>query len=278
MSFPRVYWRLFLIWIKSERESLKMVGDYIYISPRQQAGDCHPFRHRGANWPSPAKYTFNSSSIWVSGPRDMLFAHLPCLRVGLGPSELHPLLRVDYGKTAAEVYSNVAKYFIFTRASLKILSHTEHTWSWGIGQNIPNLPSWCPNWTAKHPPSCYGTLESLHIKWSLTRDNDDFDFNPHSFSERFGPGSFTLWTSQSLIACVGISFGPIKQVSESPTDKLATFTFNSIDFIDTEAPQELRNWDGLIRSGSEFYEYWNGLLGPIFAQAEHVPLELSSPY
>jgi hypothetical protein len=80
------------------------------------------------------------------------------------------------------------------------------------------------------------------------------------------------------MACVGINFGPIKQVSESLADKLASFTFNCIDFMDREASQELGLWDDLIRSGTEFYEYWNDLLGPIFAQAEHVPLELSSPY
>ncbi|KUJ09456.1 HET-domain-containing protein, partial [Mollisia scopiformis] len=58
-------------------------------------------------------------------PRDMLFAHRSCLGTGLPDWQLHELLDVDYEKTCARVYTDVAKYLVttpsFKASPLKLL-------------------------------------------------------------------------------------------------------------------------------------------------------------
>lgn len=82
-------------------------------------------------------------------PRDMLFAHPSCLKIGLRNSQELRLLRVDYGKSCVDVYLDIAKHCILTTepgslktcSRLMILSYAGY--SAIRSPDLIHLPSWC---------------------------------------------------------------------------------------------------------------------------------------
>ena len=67
-------------------------------------------------------------------PRDRIYA-----LQGLMNDKLNPLLKPDYTLSVAEVYSNVARYFVFTDAYLDALCGQQ------LHDRIEGLPSWVPD-------------------------------------------------------------------------------------------------------------------------------------
>lgn len=49
--------------------------------------------------------------IVVSEPRDMLFVHRAILALAAGTENKRKLVEVDYGKSRADVYTDMARYF-----------------------------------------------------------------------------------------------------------------------------------------------------------------------
>ncbi|MCJ1310416.1 hypothetical protein MMC25_004080 [Agyrium rufum] len=71
----------------------------------------------------------------------------------------HPILEPDYGKTAEELYRQLAVNMIRQTGSLQIFKHANYT------RRRPGIPSWCPDWNA---PTYSGQsiVKKMHIQSS----------------------------------------------------------------------------------------------------------------
>ncbi|KAH8595816.1 heterokaryon incompatibility protein-domain-containing protein [Bisporella sp. PMI_857] len=104
--------------------------------------------------------------LGVSDPRDKLFAHLGTLSqndrsIGL---QTKSLISVDYGKSLAEVYEHIAKFYIQVMGNYIILAFIGYT------ATPSPIASWAPNWTVKSPPHPY-----IRLRDSLMTILSDFD-------------------------------------------------------------------------------------------------------
>jgi hypothetical protein len=79
----------------------------------------------------------------ATDPRDKIYSLLNLLSSGTAQAELAWLLKVDYTLPVAEVYSRAARYSIETERSLEILCYKD------AAPNVPDLPSWVPDWTGQ---------------------------------------------------------------------------------------------------------------------------------
>jgi hypothetical protein len=80
--------------------------------------------------------------LGVSDARDMIYAHL-----GIASDSLSGQLglKVDYHKNCAELFMDIALYFIEHYGDYRVLNHIEDV---PLGERCENLPSWVPDWTS----------------------------------------------------------------------------------------------------------------------------------
>jgi hypothetical protein len=105
------------------------------------------FEHDGCPAKNFLSFLFDIQETFTStDSRDKIFAFLG-LKKNLEP----PVVLPDYSRNAAEVFADAAISFIQTSSTLDVLGLVEGNEKWlCICQNqIPNLPSWAPNWTQK---------------------------------------------------------------------------------------------------------------------------------
>jgi hypothetical protein len=78
----------------------------------------------------------------VSDARDMIYAHL-----GIASDSISGNLgfKVDYSKGCAELFLDIARYFLEKHTDYRILSHVEDV---DPLRRRPGLPSWVPDWTS----------------------------------------------------------------------------------------------------------------------------------
>jgi hypothetical protein len=80
--------------------------------------------------------------LGVSDARDMIYAHL-----GIASDSLSGqlCLKVDYHKSCAELFTDIALYFIEHYGDYRVLNYVEDV---PLGKRRQNLPSWVPDWTS----------------------------------------------------------------------------------------------------------------------------------
>ncbi|KAM3153026.1 hypothetical protein ABEW05_006542 [Botrytis cinerea] len=96
----------------------------------------------------------------VSDPRDMLYGHL-AMFANLTKSKnpkIERLVEIDYRKTVADVYTDLALYFLNRQSDFGFLSHVEDV---NFEERKWNLPTWVPDWTSNKV--------STEAKWHLER-------------------------------------------------------------------------------------------------------------
>ncbi|KAH7370598.1 hypothetical protein BKA65DRAFT_562436 [Rhexocercosporidium sp. MPI-PUGE-AT-0058] len=85
----------------------------------------------------------------VTGPRELLYGHLPVARLpSLGKDSA--CLVVDYQRSTAEILTDVTIYICKKRHSYGSLLHVKAHYS-RAGVGISGLPSWVPDWTFRSP-------------------------------------------------------------------------------------------------------------------------------
>ena len=87
----------------------------------------------------------------VTDSRDMLFAHSAILGETEGDPNRRSLVEVDYNKSQAEVYRDIAKYAISMEGDYSILTFCESAVPGESLRTPMNIPSWAPNWMVKAP-------------------------------------------------------------------------------------------------------------------------------
>jgi hypothetical protein len=75
----------------------------------------------------------------VSDPRDMIFGHLGILSDNSQDDGLPEFITADYRRSIAELYGDVARYFMHSRGAFGVLSHVEDV---AIEQRRAGLPTW----------------------------------------------------------------------------------------------------------------------------------------
>jgi hypothetical protein len=105
------------------------------------------FEHDGCPAKNFLSFLFDIQETFTStDSRDKIFAFLG-LKRNLEP----PVVLPDYSKNAAEVFADAAISFIQASSTLDVLGLVEGNEKWlcKCQNQIPNLPSWAPNWTQK---------------------------------------------------------------------------------------------------------------------------------
>jgi hypothetical protein len=99
----------------------------------------------------------------VTDPRDMIFAHLGIMGVHSQDDGLRKFIKVDYRRSIAELYADVARYFMDSRNAFAVLSHVEDV---AIEQRRAGLPTWVPDWASASVSSeAENQLEGPHYTW-----------------------------------------------------------------------------------------------------------------
>ncbi|KAI9640589.1 hypothetical protein NHQ30_010888 [Ciborinia camelliae] len=86
----------------------------------------------------------------VLDPRDMLYAHMGLFKHEVGIAEVERLLEIDYRKSIADVYTDLALYLLNRKCDFGFLAHVEVM---ELEARRPELPSWVPDWTSFHVSS-----------------------------------------------------------------------------------------------------------------------------
>jgi hypothetical protein len=96
------------------------------------------------------------SGCALSDPRDMVYAHL-----GLASKEIRDRVSIDYDKTVAQVYRDIACFYIVETGLYYMLSHVHN-----VQPEERQLPSWIPDWRSpldpQFQPSTINELGDLH--------------------------------------------------------------------------------------------------------------------
>lgn len=91
--------------------------------------------------------------LGATDPRDFVYAHLGLAR---DQDEVARFIQVDYNKSLAEVYGQVARYVLSTGAAGSalgnLLASAEERAFEGAGNREEGLPSWAPDWRFKARP------------------------------------------------------------------------------------------------------------------------------
>lgn len=105
----------------------------------------------------------------ATDPRDKVYSLLNMLQIDPTKDEFAHHLTVDYSLPVTEVYVRAARYSIETENSLEVLCYKE-----GVS-NIPDLPSWVPDWTQQmlfpihRIPNPAHFRSQFHLKaWPIT--------------------------------------------------------------------------------------------------------------
>jgi hypothetical protein len=94
----------------------------------------------------------------LSDPRDMVYAHL-----GLASKETRDKVFIDYDKTIAQVYWDIACFYTSEAGLYSMLSHVEN-----VQPEERQLPSWIPDWRSPRDPQFKpGTINKLgDLHWA----------------------------------------------------------------------------------------------------------------
>jgi hypothetical protein len=146
--------RLQELGLKPARKDGLVPGIYRWTQSHVEAFDVLQALHAGRNCLS-------------TDPRDKLYALL-----GLVDGVTRATLAPNYEWSTKEVFIHVAIYTILRRNTLDVLTYT------GGKQLVPNLPSWCPDWSAG------SYTEPLPAQFATP--------HPWSTGDSFGTTNFTL--------------------------------------------------------------------------------------
>jgi hypothetical protein len=83
--------------------------------------------------------------LGATDPRDFLFSH-----AGFAFDAPDPMIKVDYSKSCAQVYSDFARYEIEKSGNFNILSRVSDI---PLDERMEGLPSWAPDWSKSAPSS-----------------------------------------------------------------------------------------------------------------------------
>jgi hypothetical protein len=84
-----------------------------------------------------------------SDPRDKVYAFLGLADKRLAPFRTHPKALVpDYNLSVQDIYTETARLLLLSHGNLSLLSHVQDP---SLTQ-IPDLPSWAPDWSANLDP------------------------------------------------------------------------------------------------------------------------------
>jgi hypothetical protein len=136
----------------------------------------------------------------VSDPRDMIFAHLGILGVHSQDDGLREFVKVDYRRSIAELYGDVARYFMDSRNAFGILSHVEDV---AIEQRRAGLPTWVPDWTSA----------------SVSSEAENQLVGPHYTGKHSFHGVFKFPTG-TVLSCIGSPAAVIDDILESMPPKV----------------------------------------------------------
>ncbi|CZR55616.1 uncharacterized protein PAC_05504 [Phialocephala subalpina] len=100
----------------------------------------------------------------VSDPRDMVYGHL-----GLLDRPTVPPIEIDYGRSIAEVYEDIARHYI-KRQSVRFLQYVEDI---ELHERRDGLPSWVPDWTVSSTtlPLDTSSLVNTKSRWHFPSAN-----------------------------------------------------------------------------------------------------------
>ncbi|KAH8766543.1 heterokaryon incompatibility protein-domain-containing protein [Hyaloscypha finlandica] len=106
--------------------------------------------------PSLLEVLVSRRGFGVTNPRDMVFAHLGIVDVAISSSKTQAnyaedetsLLRIDYGKPVAQVYTDAARSSIQRSGNLLVLRHAGNI---DPSMRRVDLPSWVPDWMSTFP-------------------------------------------------------------------------------------------------------------------------------
>jgi hypothetical protein len=200
--------------------------------------------------------------LGVSGPQDMLFAHLGIFSAAVDEEE-RTYCNVDYGKELARVYEDVVKYYIMRLGDCSILSYV-------FRPNAPGFQhaaaSWAPDWTVKSPSHPFRRIRDYVLAISNNFDEAGRAHFLHFRGLCILLKANHIWLSPSTFVCIGFVVGTISKISETITESPASWNIRG------EMKPEL-----YFSAGSRFIEHWTPLLGScsreIIERLLHAPID-----
>jgi hypothetical protein len=165
----------------------------------------------------------------ATDPRDKVYSLLNLLSSGTAQAEFAWLLDVDYTLPVAEVYSRAARYSIETERSLEILCYKD------TAPNVPDLPSWVPDWTG----------QSLFPMQRIS--------NPLHYRSQFHD---TIWPDRSWTPPLRKTSNQSPVASFSADGRTITLSGYKLDTIETTSS----TWDAALPApDSARFEEWASL-------------------
>jgi hypothetical protein len=103
-------------------------------------------RGQGLDLLTALEYTHGAGA---TDPRDKVFSIIELL-----DDRSRSAIRMDYSEhtSAQQIYTEVAKYCIVTGDSIRLLDHA------GVTTNLPDIPTWVPDWSRKSCTALDSTL------------------------------------------------------------------------------------------------------------------------
>jgi hypothetical protein len=203
--------------------------------------------------------------LGVSDPRDMLFAHRATLSVADGTEKEKGLAKVDYGKSCAEVYGDIAKYVfrmkqaheidedsVWAQSGYEILSYAGDPIE-AIGQ-LDDVPIWAPNWMLKGLPYPHWQLRDVLRPKSKKKCWNAMPSLQRNYSVTEGiPTPCHLWIGSSIFASVGLQIGQLCRTSKIITPAQSMWSMIEhpfyIEYISFDTRMELslfNHWKDII--------------------------------
>ncbi|TGO58942.1 hypothetical protein BOTNAR_0172g00290 [Botryotinia narcissicola] len=128
----------------------------------------------------------------VFDPRDMLYGHL-ALFANQSKSdnpEIEKLVEIDYRKSIADVYTDLALYILNRQCNFEFLSHVEDV---NFEERKHNLPTWVPDWTSK------GISRKMKGSWGGSRIHDVGDIH-------------VVLGEKAVLGCIGTRVGSVEVI------------------------------------------------------------------
>jgi hypothetical protein len=93
--------------------------------------------------------------LGVTDAKDMVYAHL-----GMAEAKARSHIPIDYSRSKAQVYEEIARYIYKNSYDFSILGLVENV----NLQNRPGLPTWVPDWSVKLEPRSFPAREPVSIR------------------------------------------------------------------------------------------------------------------